>query len=159
MRAPAFWAARAPRERALLSAGIATAAVVLVVVLAWLPLDRARTRLAAELPALRASAAEMRAQAQEVTRLRALPARAVAGITPLSTLLASGTLTQGLPGARLSTLDGKRVRLVIDDASWTRLAEWISAAQSLHGLVVDTATVDALAAPGRVRADIVLVAP
>lgn len=159
MKTPAIWSARSAGERRVLASAAALAAAALVVAFAWLPLERSRARLTAELPALRASAAEMQAQAGEVKRLRALPVRGSSGTTPLATLIASGTLTQGLPGARLSALDGKRLRLAVDDAAWARLVEWIAAAQSLHGLVVDAATVEALAATGRVRADLVLVAP
>ena len=60
---------------------------------------------------------------------------------------------------RLAPVDGKRVRLAVDDASWPRLVEWVSAAQSLHGLVAERATVEALPAAGRVKAELVLVAP
>lgn len=158
MRAPAFWTARSPRERAWLGRAGAVAAAVLVFTFAWLPIERARARNEAALPALRASVAEMRAQAEEARALRALPARAAAG-TPLPTLVASGTLAQGLPGARVSALDGRRARLAVDDASWTRLVEWISSATALHGLAVEEATVEALPAAGRVRASLVLAAP
>ena len=160
MSARAWWAARPARERAILAGGGAALVAVLLFALAWLPMERTRTRLAAELPALRASLAEMRAQAEEVKALRALPARkAGAASQPLSTLVASGSLAQELPGARLSVLGAKRLRLAVDDASWTRLVEWIAGAGAAHGLSVEEATVDALPATGRVRADLVLAAP
>ena len=158
MNAPAWWRGRHPRERLVVAAAGAIVALLLVVVLVWLPLERSRERLAMQLPALRASVAEMRAQAAEVRALRALPAQAAPGI-PLSTLVASGSLTRELPGARLSLLEAKRVRLAFDDASWSRLVEWISGAQATHGLVVDEATVEALPATGRVRGEIDLAAP
>jgi general secretion pathway protein M len=159
MSAGALWRSRSPRERAVLAGAGAAAAALLLFALVWLPLERARTRIAAQLPPLRASVAAMRAQAAEVATLRALPARGAGAETPLATLIAAGTLTQGLPGARLSVLDGKRLRLAVDDASWSRLVEWISGAQATHGLVVDEATVEALPATGRVRAGLVLSAP
>ena len=158
MRAPAWWVARSARERAVIGWAGAAIAVLLVFVLAWLPLERARGRIAAELPALRASAAEMRAQAAEVQALRALPPRGEASV-PLATLVAAGNLTQGLPGARVTLLDGKRARLAVDDASWTRLVEWLAATQATHGLAVAEAKVEALAAAGRVRGEFVLAAP
>lgn len=158
MIAPAFWTARSPRERAILAAVAAIAAVLLVVAFAWLPMERSRARNAAQLPALRASVAQMRAQAEEVKALRAAPAVAATG-TPVAALVASGTLAQGLPGARVSALDAKRVRLAVDDASWTRLVEWLAATSAAHGLAVDEASVEALASPGRVRASLVLAAP
>ena len=156
MNAPAFWSARSPRDRAILAAAGAAAALLLLVAFAWLPLERARTRIAAELPQLRASVAEMRAQAAETKELRALPAREA---MPLPTLVASGTLAQGLPGARLTALDARRVRVAVDDASWTRLVEWLASATAAHGLAVDEATVEALPSAGRVRASLVLAAP
>lgn len=157
MNAPGFWTARSPRERAILAAVAAIAAIVLFFALAWLPLERSRTRIAASLPGLRASVAEMRVQADEARALRAMPAAASA--TPLATLVSSGALAQGLPGARVSALDARRVQLSVDDASWTRLVEWIAATNAAHGLAVDEATVEALPATGRVRASFVLAAP
>jgi general secretion pathway protein M len=159
MKAPAIWVARSPRERSVLAWAGAGAVALLVFALAWLPMERARTRIAAELPALRASIAEMRAQAAEAKELRAMPVRGAGTPTPLAALVSSGTLAQGLPGARLSALDGKRAKLAIDDASWTRLVEWLATAHATHGLTVEEATIDALPAAGRVRAAIVLAAP
>jgi general secretion pathway protein M len=159
MKAPALWVARSPRERRVLAWAAAGTAALLAFTLVWLPMERARTRIAGELPALRASVAEMRAQAAEAKELRAMPVRGTGTPTPLATLVSSGTLTQGLAGARLSLPDGKRLRLAVDDASWTRLVEWLATAHATHGLTVEEATIDALPAAGRVRAAIVLAAP
>ena len=158
MNAPAWWVSRSPRERAFLGWAASAAAVLLAFVLVWLPLERGRDRMAAGLPFLRASVAEMRAQAAEVKALRALPARSAA-TTPLATLVASGTLSQGLPGARVSLRDARRAQLAVADASWTRLVEWLAATQATHGLVVEEARVEALAAGGRVRGEFLLAAP
>ena len=159
MNAPAFWVSRSPRERAVMAwAGVAVVAILLFAFV-WLPMERARTRLAQELPPLRASLAEMRAQAEEVKALRAMPARDAAPATPLATLVASGSLAQGLPGARVAALDARRASLAVEDASWMRLVEWIHWAGAAHGLVVEEAMVDALPAGGRVRARLVLSAP
>ncbi|MBL0141522.1 MAG: type II secretion system protein M [Betaproteobacteria bacterium] len=159
MNAPAFWTARNARERSVIAWAGAAVALLLLAVFAWLPLERARSRIGADLPALRASVAQMRAQADEVKALRTLPARSGATAVALGTLVASGTLAQGLPGARLSAIDAKRVRLAVDDASWTRLVEWLSSASAAHGLSVDEATIEALPSTGRVRATLVLAAP
>jgi general secretion pathway protein M len=160
MNPRAWWSSRPPRERSQFAGGAAAGVLVLLFTFVWLPMERTRTRVAAELPALRASLAEMRAQAEEVKALRALPAReAPASATPLATLVASGSLAQGLPGARLSMLGARRLKLAVDDASWTRLVEWIAAAGASHGLSVEEATVEALPAAGRVRASLVLAAP
>jgi type II secretory pathway component PulM len=156
----AQWRSRSPRERLVFGAIGLVVFAAIVVAFAWLPLERHRARLTAELPALRASVVEMRAQAGEVKRLKAMPPRADAkNPAPLAQLVSAGTLAQGLPGARLTPVDGRRVRLAVDDASWARLVEWVSAAQSLHGLTAESARVEALAVAGRVKADLVMVAP
>lgn len=155
----AFRASRDPRERRTVAIAAGIAAVVLLATFVWLPLERERARLAAALPALRASLAELRAQGELVKQLRALPERPPSASAPLGTLIASGTLAQGLPGGRVSVLDARHIKLACDDVSWARLLEWLSGAQAAHGLVTEAATIDALAAPGRVRAEIVLAAP
>ena len=156
----AQWRGRSPRERLVIGAvGLVVLAAIAWAFL-WLPMDRHRARLETELPALRASVVQMRAQAVEVKRLKATtPRTQAANPAPLASLLSAGTLAQGLPGARLAPVDGKRVRLAVDDASWPRLVEWVSAAQSLHGLTAEAATVEALPAAGRVKAEFVLAAP
>lgn len=154
-----WWSARSQAERRILSIGGALAAMLVFAAFVWLPLERARARLAAELPGLGASVAQMRAQAEQVKALRALPVRSGAANVPLATLVASGTLAQGIPDARVATLDARRLKLTAGDVGWARLLEWISGVQAAHGLAVDAASIDALPSPGRVRAELVLVAP
>jgi general secretion pathway protein M len=156
---PVWWRSRSAGERRILSIGGAIAALLLFLAFAWLPLERERARLAAQLPALGASVAEMRMQAEQVKALRAMPAQSGAAGVPLATLLANGTLAQGLPDARVATLDARRLKLNAADVAWVRLLEWIAGAQANHGLVVDAATIEALPSPGRVRAEIILLAP
>ena len=52
-----FWRSRPPRERTILAAGATVVAAMLFIALAWLPLERARTRLEREVPELRAGIA------------------------------------------------------------------------------------------------------
>lgn len=152
-----LWATRSPRERATIAIAGAVLAVILIVTLIWLPLERARTRLAAELPGLRASVAQMRLEADEVKRLRTLPARE-APMTPAA-LIASGTFTQGLPGATTSPIDTRRVRVTASDAGWNAVIAWVERTQGAHGFTVESATIDALPTTGRVRAEIVVARP
>ena len=51
------WDERSPRERAAIAWGAALLLIALAIAVVWLPLERTRTRLAAELPALRGSLA------------------------------------------------------------------------------------------------------
>lgn len=141
---------RSQREvRAAVAVSIVVA-LMLIYALAWLPLQRTRARLDAELPALRASLATMQREADEAKRLSALPAAA-------NQQAPVGSLVSGPPaGAQVTVVDPKRVRLVASDAAFTTLLEWMIAAQASHGLRVESARLDALPAAGRVKGDIVM---
>ncbi len=143
------WQSRPPRERAVLATGAVIVAVLLIAVLAWIPLERSRTRLVAELPRLRASVVALERDAAEAQRLRAIAPLAAA--TPAST-----ATPRDLPGAQVTMADEKPARLRGDDVAFTALLEWLAAAQSANGLRVESARIEALAAPGRVRADLTL---
>jgi general secretion pathway protein M len=148
------WDGRSPRERSVIL-GLATFAVAaLVISLGWLPLQRERARLRTALPELRASVAALEGQAHEVQRLRALPASATASSTPLASL---ATNAGGLPGASITVLDPRRVRVTGGDVGFAALLEWLRGAQATHGMRVDTAHLEALPARGRVRVELVLV--
>jgi len=139
-------------EGEVLAAKALAAVVVLVLVLAlvWLPLQRTRARLEAELPALRATLAAMQREADEAKRLRALPPAA-------NQQAPIGSLASAPPaGAQVNVVDPKRVRLTAADATFTTLLEWMVAAQASHGLRVESARLEALPATGRVKADILM---
>ena len=148
------WERRSERERRVLAALAGLVGAALVLALAWLPLERARGRLAAELPALRASVASLEEQAGVVRRLRAMPARnGGAAVAPLGAI--SGTPTS-LSGAQVTALDDRRVRVSGADVGFGALVEWLVAVQGSHGLRVESARLDALPTAGRVRAELVL---
>jgi general secretion pathway protein M len=153
------WSARPDSERRALAALAMLALAVLVIAFAWLPMERSRQRLAAELPGIEASIALMQQQSAEVKRLRSLPASASPAAMPLAALLASGDLTRALPGAQATLADERRVRLVAADAAYGALLETIASAQRAGGLRVETARIEALPAPGRVRAELTLARP
>lgn len=147
------WRQRSPHERRILAAVAIAVAAILLATFAWLPLERQRARLAAELPKLRGSIAALERDAAEVKRLRALPPAPPRGASPLAAL---ATDAGGLPGARITVMDERRVRVSGGDVGFASLLEWLRAAQATHGMRVESAQLEALAAPGRVRAEIVL---
>ena len=153
----AFWAARTPRERVVLATGAGLALVLLLVALAWLPLERTRARLALEIPRLAGSIAKMQAQAVEVQQVRSLPATTPATQAALATIVPA--LMRALPAAQVSAMDERRVRIAGADVAYGALLEAIATAQTTYGLRVDSANIDALPAAGRVRAELVLVRP
>lgn len=156
MSVAALWHSRSPRERSVVTAGLTVLAMMLVVALVWLPLERARVRLAAELPHLRASLVALQRDADEVKRLRALPATIPANPAPLAPLIAANAWARDLPGVQLSVPDERHVKLSGADVSFTALLDWLATAQAAHGLRVEAARIEALPTPGRVRAELTL---
>ena len=151
-----LWYARPLRERSALTAGLVILGFMLLVALVWVPLERTRTRLNAELPALRASVVALQRDADEVKRLRAMPATIPANPAPLAPLIAANAWARQLPGVQLSVPDEKHVRISGADIGFSALLEWLATAQAAHGLRVESARIEALAAPGRVRAELTL---
>lgn len=147
-----WWQERSARERRVILNLLAAASLMILFTL-WLQAERTRERLAGQLPQLRASLAALERDAQEVRRLRAMPAPVPLAATPLASL---ATNAGGVPGAQLSVIDERRVRLSGTDLSFAALLEWLGNARSTHGMRVESARLEALAAPGRVRAELVL---
>lgn len=156
MSLAALWQSRPERERSALAAGTVVLAIMLVVALVWLPLERARTRLNAELPGLRASVEQLQQDAAEVKRLKAMAPTIPANPAPLAS---SSAWARELPGAQLTFPDEKHMKLVAPDMGFTALLDWLVTAQAAHGLRVESARIEALAAQGRVRAELVLARP
>jgi type II secretory pathway component PulM len=149
----ATWRQRPLRERRALAWAAAALVAILVFSLAWLPLHRARERLAAELPQLRASIAGLERDAAEVARLRSQPVVVPTAGAPLAAL---ATNAGGLPGAQVAVLDARRVRVTGADVGFAPLLEWIRNAQATHGMRVESARIEALPVAGRVRAELLL---
>ena len=156
MSLPDLWHARSARERSAVTAGVVVLSLMLLVTLVWLPLERVRLRLAAELPGLRASVVALQRDADEAKRLRALPPTIPANPAPLAPLIAANAWARELPGVQLSVPDEKHVRLAGEDVGFTALLDWLATAQAAHGLRVESARIEALPAPGRVRAELTL---
>ena len=152
-RAAGFWSSRPERERKALAAGVALVGCVLFIAFVLLPLERSRERLAQELPRLRESLTSLQRDADEVRRLRALPAAAGGASSPLASLASNAG---GLAGASISVIDDKRVQVTGNDVAFGALLEWLGSAQATHGMRVESARLEALPSPGRVRAELVL---
>lgn len=146
-----WWNTRATRERRALGWGAALLAIALALVL-WLDAERSRARLGAELPRLRASIAALERDADEVRRIKSMAAIQPTASTPLVTL---ATNAGGLPGATITVLDERRVKLT-GEVAFGALLEWLRSSQATHGMRVEAARLESLASPGRVRADLTL---
>ena len=150
------WRARPERERSFLAAGALVIGVMLYVALVWLPLERTRARLAADLPVLRASITALERDSVEVKRLRTTPSSIPQHRAPLASLMAANAWGRELPGVQVTVPDEKHVKLSGADMPFTALLDWLATAQAAHGLRVESARIEALPATGRVRADLTL---
>lgn len=151
--APGWYRSRPDRERLAMRV-VAFAAVALLALWGWVENERARARLQQQLPQLRASIASLERAAEEVKRLRAMPPAAAADAgAPLASLASNAG---GVPGAQITVLDERRVRLTGADVALASLLDWLAGARATHGVRVESARLERLPAPGRVRAELVV---
>lgn len=139
------------RKTLLALAGVAI--VILLIAFAWLPLERSRARLNAELPAMRTSIAVLERNAEEARRLRSLVPAPSARNEPLASV-ATAAGGKPVPGAQIAILDARTLVVSGGDVAFGALLEWLQAVQAAQGLRVETARIEALPAPGRVRAEL-----
>ncbi|HEY2627472.1 MAG TPA: type II secretion system protein GspM [Usitatibacter sp.] len=147
-----FWGSRSERERRVIFTCGGLLALLLVFALVWLPLERTRSNLSLSLPQLRASIEQLKRDADEVKRLKAIAPTVTGKPAPLVTLATQNTLT----GAQVSVPDDRHVHVVASDVGFTRLLDWLVSVQSTHALRVESARIEALPMTGRVRADLTL---
>jgi general secretion pathway protein M len=118
----AWWVGLGRRERLMTALAGSFAALAILYLVALEPAWNARTRLAAELPRLRAQAAEVDALAQEAKRL------ASRGVAADSAGAARVALEQGLArsnlgGVRVAVLDERRLTV---SASGVPVTQWLA---------------------------------
>lgn len=103
-----WWQGLNQRERAMTAAGATLVAIALLYVAAIEPAWKARARLGAELPKLRAQAAEIDAMAQEAGRLKG-SGTAVASASAARTALEQSAARGNLGAVRIAVLDERRL--------------------------------------------------
>ena len=145
------WESRAPRERvviAALAAVLGAASYLLVLHSA----DRGRGQLRTSVATLRTQASLLDQQAAEHERLRATPAPP-ASPTDLRALVQARADAARLSGAltRIDALDANHVRIAFGAVSFADWLGWVAALQAQQ-VRIETARVEALAAPGMVSA-------
>jgi general secretion pathway protein M len=151
-----LWASRAPRERmviAALAAVLGAASYLLLLHSA----DRARGQLRASVATLHTQATLLEQQAAEHERLRATPAPP-ASPTDLRVLVQARIDAARLSGAltRLDAPDADHINVAFGAVSFADWLGWTAALQAQQ-VRLETARVEALAAPGMVSASATLV--
>lgn len=118
----AWWQGLSRRERAVTAAGTTLVLLALTYLLAIEPAWKARTRLDAELPKLRAQVAEVDALAQEASRLKAAGV-AVESAGAARTALEQSAARGNLGGVRIAVLDERRLSA---SAKGVPAAQWLA---------------------------------
>ena len=152
-----FWLARNARERALLTIGGVFLLLALLYGLAWLPISEGRKKLTANLPQLRADAAQMRANLQEITGLQANTGAAPGDARQA---VESGLQAAGLRDkvSAIDKVDSQRVRLTLNGVGFDGVLGFLESMQSQQRLRVESLQIQA-AESGRVKGSITLVGP
>lgn len=150
-----YWMDRAPRERWVIGIGAAVLAVAVMYAYVWLPIARERERLMLDLPRLRAQAAQMRAEAPVIERLRRN-----AKDTPddLRAVLTSVTARQQVSRVQpqMSVEANGRMRVTFASVAAKEWQSWIAALSAERGIRIETVQIDALNTPGLIKVSTVL---
>lgn len=152
-----YWRSLAARERLVLAAGAALAAVLIVYALLWAPLQRDLARLRADVPKAQQQLQWMKAQAARVRQLRANASAAVPGSGLLSFVEQSAQSYRISDKIRRVEPEGSNsVRLAIDAVAFNSLVEWLANLQKQGGVRIENASVEPGTAAGVVNARLLL---
>jgi general secretion pathway protein M len=154
-----WWRQLAPRERRLISwGGTGLLAAVLYAYL-WLPITVERHKLRANLPQLRANAAQMQRQAQEAAQLKASATPALRG-EAIKSAIHQAANEAGLDSKTLQVnlLDEGRANIAwatVPFDAWTML---VANLQKNQGIRLESCTIEALPETGLVSVRAVVTA-
>lgn len=129
----ARWSALNPRQQRLAAGGGVLLAIALFSALVWLPLHRAQSRLIERLPTLQAQHAAMLRDAEEVKRLRSLPATLATSASTATRTPDANALRTVFSGAEVTALGNGRYRVLVTDG---RFGRWLDGVRELNGRLV-----------------------
>lgn len=150
-RVAATWANLAPRERRLITLGLSVLLPVALYFYLWQPLAAERARLDERVGQQRGALAQLRADSEEVQRLRAqAPVRGASSLIATARLAAArfqleDKLTEVTPQG------DERLQVEMREVAFAAWLRWIGEL-GVQGVTLDACQVDALPTPGQVRA-------
>jgi general secretion pathway protein M len=153
-----LWNERSARERAILVGGAVAVALVALYLFLWQPGLAASRRLSATLPKLRAQVELMRMQQVEIAKLRKSVGAAAQGGDLRALLQSSGARAPFAKSMRIDATSGERVTLAVNGADFDDWLRWVAEAQRETGARLERCRINALEAPGMVRAEATFVA-
>lgn len=144
-----LWQSRSPRERRVLAVLVAVVAVALYLSLID-GAQRARARLNSSLPALRAQALRLNADANELERLRAAQIPPTPK-TDLRTQVQAQAAASGLGGAllRIEAADANQAQVAFGSVVFADWLAWVGVLEA-QNIRLSTARIEALSTPGLV---------
>lgn len=144
-----LWESRSPRDRVIIAVLAAVVGTLLYLLLVQ-SASRARTQLGASVSVLRAQALRLDADANELARMRAMPAPP-ASQTDLRAQVQAQANATGL-GRALLRIDAKgadQVQVAFGSVPFADWLAWVATLQEQH-IRLDTSRIEALTTPGLV---------
>ncbi len=157
-----WWSELQPRERRTLALGVAALVVVLFYFLIWLPPRAALPELREQVVQQRADLQWMRAAAAQARQLRQRRGDTDAGTSePRRALyaLADESAREAGLGDTIDQVEPSgddQVRVALSDAPFDRVTTWLASVRQRYGITVESASIQASGASGRVDARLVL---
>lgn len=154
----AWFQGLAPRERLLILAAAALAAVAVAYAGVVEPVFGARARAAESVARNRQLLADIEGVARRLGPQRSQPAAAPGSADSLVVVIDRSTRDLGLAGflKRNQPEGPASIRLRFENAPFDQLLEWLAAAETRDGLRPTAASFDPSGEPGRVNSNIVL---
>ena len=153
-----FWTQINSRERLVIVGGALLLLIVIVYFYLWQPLSQERLRLRARLPQLKLSATQMRANVDEVMRLKANLNQAPQSAQSLRTLLEQSAAAYKLRDnlSQINTEGDNRIRLSLGSVPFDDWIQWLAQLQTQYRMRLESCRVEGLAQPGIVKIQAVL---
>ncbi|SDS69673.1 general secretion pathway protein M [Halopseudomonas xinjiangensis] len=154
-----WWAGLAPRERAILAAGLAVLVVLMLWLLVWEPIAKSRAELRAEVATLSAELGWMEQVADRVRRKASQgsdAASAAAGGSVLTLVEVAANASGIKANIERVQPEGQGARLWFDQVGFDRLIAWLGQLEQRHGLKISQLAVDARGEAGMVSARVLV---
>lgn len=153
-RALGYWRGLAAREKIVLGVGGTLAALLLLFMLVWLPLQHDLNRLRAEVPTEQQKIQWMQAQANRINQLRAANPNTVPS-GGLASFVEQSARTYGIR-TLIKPEGANAVHLTLDGVAFNGLLEWLTNLQKQGGARIDNASLEPTPTPGLVNARVLL---
>jgi len=158
----AWWGGLSGRERLLLGIGLGAVGLTVLYLGLLEPLQTSQTRLQAQVAAEAATLARVRALASEAGQLQqgATPRGTLPGAQSLLAVLNDAAQSGGIQSSieRVVPNGAGEASVTFEDIAFDALAAWLVDLRTRFGIEASRLVIDKGAAPGRVNANLTLVA-